>query len=150
MEAKLTGLWRRCLMAGAVTAALAVAGCAGSGPSAPAGSGPAAPSGSASGSAGSASSAAGQQVTITGTDLLRFSPLTVHVHTGKVRITLTDMGAYPHNLVIPALAVSSASVTGAPGGMRVTLTVTFAHVGRYAFHCQYHASSGMAGVFVVS
>jgi plastocyanin len=89
-------------------------------------------------------------VTITGTNSLRFSPMLVHVHTGTVRITLMDMGAYPHNIVIPALGVTSASVTGDPGGGQVSFTVTFAHVGRYAFHCQYHASVGMTGVFAVS
>ena len=77
-------------------------------------------------------------------------PMTVHVHTGKVRITLKDMGAYPHDIVIPELKVTSRTVTGDPGGAQVTFTVNFAHAGRYPFHCQYHASSGMVGVFVVS
>jgi plastocyanin len=65
-----------------------------------------------------------------------------------VRITLKDMGAYPHNIVIPGLEVTSATVTGDPGGAQVSFTVTFAHAGRYSFHCQYHASAGMTGVFV--
>jgi hypothetical protein len=50
MEATLTRLLRRGLIAGAIAAA---------------------------------SSAAGQQVTITGSNSLRFAPMTVHVHTGK-------------------------------------------------------------------
>ena len=74
----------------------------------------------------------------------------VRVRTGTVRITLKDMGAYPHNLVIPALGVTSATVTGDPGGTQVSFTVHFAHPGHYPFHCQYHASAGMTGVFVVS
>jgi plastocyanin len=94
--------------------------------------------------------ATGQQVTIEGTNSLRFAPMTVHVHTGTVRITLKDMGAYPHNLVIPSLNVTSPTVTGDPGGARARFTVTFGHPGRYAFHCQYHQSAGMTGVFVVS
>lgn len=143
MESKLTGLLRRGMLAGAIAAALAVAGCGGS--SAPSSSAAQAPATHAP-----ASSAAGQRVTITGTDSLRFTPMTVHVHAGKVRITLKDMGAYPHNMVIPQLGVSSPSVTGDPGGEQVSFTVTFAHPGRYPFHCQYHASSGMVGVFVVS
>lgn len=123
-------------------AALALAGCGG-------GSAPAhAPASSAA--QARASSAGGQQVTIAGTDMLRFGPMTVRLHTGKVRITLKDMGAYPHDIVIPRLGVTSAAVTGDPGGTRVSFTVTFAHAGRYAFHCQYHASAGMTGVFVVS
>ena len=77
-------------------------------------------------------------------------PMTVPVHTGTVRITLKDMGAYPHNIVVPALGVTSKTVTGDPGSSSVSFTVTFAHPGRYAFHCQYHQSAGMTGVFVVS
>ena len=163
METKITGLLRRGMTAGAVAAALAVAGCGGSStPSSsaaqtPATHGPAthapathAPATHGPATHAPASSASGQQVTITGTNSLRFSPMTVHVHAGKVRITLMDMGAYPHNIVIPELKVTSPTVTGDPGGAQATFTVTFAHPGRYAFHCQYHASAGMTGVFVVS
>jgi plastocyanin len=153
METKPTGLLRRGMIAAAMAAALAVAGCGGSGaPSGSAAQTPAthAPGTSAPGTSAPAGSASGQQVTITGTNSLRFSPMTVHVHAGKVRITLMDMGAYPHNIVIPRLGVTSRTVTGDPGGGRVSFTVTFAHPGRYPFHCQYHASSGMTGVFVVS
>ena len=137
-------------MAGAVTAALAAAGCGGSSGSGAA-SAPSSPAAQApSGAAAHAPSGSGQQVTIMGNNSLRFGPMTVHVHTGKVRITLKDMGAYPHNLVIPKLKVTSATVTGDPGGTQISFTVNFARPGRYAFHCQYHASEGMVGVFVVS
>lgn len=148
METKLTGLLRRGMIAGAIAAALAVAGCGGS--SAPSSSAAQAPAAHAPATPAPASSASGQQVTITGTNALRFTPMTVHVHTGKVRVTLKDMGAYPHNIVIPGLKVTSRTVTGDPGGAQDTFTVTFAHAGRYPFHCQYHASAGMTGVFVVS
>jgi plastocyanin len=138
----MTSGWSR---AAAVTAGLAglagplVAGCGGSG--GPAGAAPA---------ASSAARPADQHVVIAGTDGLRFQPMTVRVRTGTVRITLTDMGAYPHNIVIPGLGVRSATVTGDPGAAKVTFTVTFRHSGRYRFHCQYHQSAGMTGVFVVS
>lgn len=82
--------------------------------------------------------------------MLRFTPATVHVRTGTVRITLKDTGAYPHNLVIPGLKVTSPTVTGDPGTSTARFTVTFPHRGRYPFHCQYHAASGMTGVFVVA
>jgi plastocyanin len=123
-----------------VAAALsaAVAGCGGSMPAA---------SGPASTAPGTA---AGQRVTIEGNNSLRFTPMTVHVHAGTVRIALKDMGAYPHNLVIPSLRVTSPTVTGDPGGATVRFTVAFPHAGRYPFHCQYHQSAGMTGVFVVS
>jgi plastocyanin len=128
-------------MAGGAVAGVAVAGFTGHGVGAPPGAGRAAAGRAAAGS---------QQVTIMGNSALRFTPMTVHLHTGKVRITLQDSGAYPHNIVIPALHVTSATVTGDPGGSRTSFTVTFVHPGRYAFSCQYHASAGMTGVFVVS
>ncbi len=94
--------------------------------------------------------AALQHVTIVGNNQLRFAPSTVHLRPGKVRITLKDAGAYPHNLVIPALRFTSTSVTGDPGGTVVSFTVGFPHKGRYRFYCAYHQSAGMVGTFVVS
>lgn len=123
--------------AGALLAGLAVAGFAGGGTGTPAGP----PARVVAGS---------QKVTITGADTLRFAPMTVRLHTGTVRITLMDMGAYPHNIVIPALGVTSPTVTGDLGGAQVSFTVTFTRPGRYAFQCQYHASAGMTGTFVVT
>ena len=96
------------------------------------------------------SAASDQRVTISGTSGLRFQPMTVAVHAGAVRVTLRDMGAYPHDIVIPALGVTSATVTGEPGSGSVSFMVRFPRPGRYRFHCQYHASAGMVGVFVVS
>lgn len=91
-----------------------------------------------------------QRITITGNDHLRFSPSVVRVHTGYVRITLVDSGAYPHNIVIPGFSFTSASVTGDPGGTKTAFTIEFRHPGRYRFYCAYHRSAGMTGVFVVS
>ena len=122
-----------------VTAALsaAVTGCGGSTPA----------PGPASAAPGTV---AGQHITVEGNSSLRFMPMTVHVHAGPVRIALKDMGAYPHNLVIPSLRVTSPTVTGDPGSTIARFTVLFPHAGRYPFHCQYHQSAGMTGVFVVS
>ena len=128
----------RFLAAGAVAAAVALVGCGSSAP------------GPGSAAATSPAAATAQHVTITGTSTLRFSPMTVHVRAGTVIIKLADMGAYPHNIVIPSLHVTSKTVTGDPGGADVTFTVKFPHAGRYAFHCQYHQSAGMTGVFVVA
>ncbi|HEY1643610.1 MAG TPA: cupredoxin domain-containing protein [Streptosporangiaceae bacterium] len=108
------------------------------------------PAGSAATQSPAGSAVSGQHIEITGNDALRFQPMTVRVHTGRVRITLKNMGAYPHNIVIPALKVRSATVTGDPGAGPVSFTVTFGHPGHYPFHCQYHQSAGMTGVFVVS
>jgi len=135
MSAALSWIRPRGMMAmTAAVAALALAACGSSGTSSQAGS----------------TAKASQQVTITGNSSLRFAPMTVHLHTGTVRITLKDSGAYPHNIVIPALHVTSSTVTGDPGGSRTSFTVTFSHPGTYSFHCQYHASAGMTGVFLVS
>jgi plastocyanin len=120
-----------------VLAGLAVAGFAGRGGTAPVSP----PAHVAAGS---------QQVTIVGNSALRFAPMTIHLRTGTVRITLKNSGAYPHNIVIPALHVTSPSVTGDPGGQQTSFTVTFSHAGSYAFRCQYHASAGMVGMFIVS
>jgi plastocyanin len=91
-----------------------------------------------------------KQVSIVGNKLLRFAPMQVRLHTGIARITLKDSGAYPHNIVIPALHVTSPSVTGAPGSTEVSFIVTFRHAGTYAVRCQYHASASVVGTFVVS
>jgi len=129
--------WLSCAIVAAAALSAAVTGCSGT----PAASGPASTA---------PGTAAGQRVTIEGTSSLRFAPMTVHVHAGTVRITLRDIGAYPHNLVIPGLHLTSPTVTGDPGGTTARFTVTFPHAGRYPFHCQYHQSAGMTGVFVVS
>jgi plastocyanin len=115
--------------------------------------GPALPAVTGAGAATSPATApasGSQRVTITGTDSLRFSPMVVHVRAGSVRITLMDMGAYPHNIVIPGLKVTSPTVTGDPGGTMATFTVRFPRPGSYPFYCQYHQSAGMTGTFVVS
>jgi plastocyanin len=132
----------------AAIAALAIAGCSGSATASGAGSSSSSPAASPPASPSSAS--AGQHVTLAGTNGLKFTPMTVHVKTGTVRITLTDQGAYPHNLVIPTLHIKSSTVSGTPGENHTTVTVRFPHPGRFSFYCQYHRSSGMTGVFVVS
>ncbi|MGH3273471.1 MAG: plastocyanin/azurin family copper-binding protein [Streptosporangiaceae bacterium] len=143
---RVTGPVPSFLAACSMAAAVVLAGCGGSA-SLAASSSPAARS---SATSGSAQLAGGQNVTIVGTSGLMFSPRTVHVHSGVVQITLTDMGAYPHDIVIPALGVTSKTVTGDPGSGSVSFTVTFPHPGRYAFYCLYHQSAGMTGAFMVS
>lgn len=98
----------------------------------------------------SAAATANGSVVVAGNNALRFVPMVVHVHTGKVRITLVDDGAYPHNVQIPSLHFTSPTVTGSPGETRKTFTVDFPHPGRYAFRCQYHYTAGMVGTFVAS
>jgi plastocyanin len=127
---------RRVMAVAAVLGGLTLAGC---------GSG-----GAGTSSQAGSSRPASQRVTIVGNSSLRFAPMTVHLHTGTVRVTLKDSGSYPHNIVIPSLHMTSSTVTGDPGGTQASFTVTFSHPGKYQFHCQYHGSAGMTGVFVVS
>jgi plastocyanin len=137
--------WAVWVGAAAIVTGAALAGCGTSSPVAQSSAGH-----SRVTQSGPAAAAAGQRVMITGTDMLRFRPMVVRARVGTVRITLTDLGAYPHDIVIPALGVTSATVTGDPGSGSVSFTVRFHRPGRYRFHCQYHASSGMTGVFVIS
>ena len=105
-----------------------------------------------------------QAVTIGATDDFRFTPGDVSVHPGKVRLTLVDRGAYPHNIAFStlgptslgptslgptSLGATSASVSGSPGQTSTTLTLTFTRPGRYDFVCTYHSSAGMKGSLVV-
>ena len=90
-----------------------------------------------------------QAVTFRTTDDFRFVPASATVHTGKVRITLTDAGSYPHNISFPALHTTSASVSGSPGQTSTSLLLTFATPGRYSFVCTYHSTAGMKGQLVV-
>ena len=94
-------------------------------------------------------SGAVQSVTIGGTDGFRFTPSDVTVHPGPVRITLVDEGSYPHNISLPALGKTSASVSGSPGQTSTTLLLTVTTPGRYSFVCTYHSSAGMKGALVV-
>jgi plastocyanin len=90
-----------------------------------------------------------QAVTIGTTDDVRFAPASATVHTGKVRITLTENGSYPHNISFPTLHTTSTSVSGSPGQTSTTLLLTIATPGRYSFVCTYHSSAGMKGELVV-
>lgn len=123
------------------TLVLAAAGCGSS----------AQPTGATTNAAtGRSSVVVGQGVVVTGNSALRFVPMTVRVHVGKVRVTLVDDGAYPHNIQVPSLGYTSPTVTGSPGETRKTFTIDFPHAGRYAFRCQYHFTAGMVGTFVAS
>lgn len=91
-----------------------------------------------------------QQVTIDTTDSFRFAPAAVKAHVGKLRITLTNNGSYPHNISFPALHATSSTVSGNPGQQQTTYTVSFTHAGTYDFVCTFHSSAGMKGRVTVS
>lgn len=91
-----------------------------------------------------------QQVTIDTTDSFRFVPSAIKAHVGKVRITLTNKGSYPHNISVPSLHATSSTVSGNPGQQQTNFTVTFAHPGTYEFVCTFHSSAGMKGRITIS
>jgi hypothetical protein len=63
-----------------------------------------------------------QEVTIKTTNDFRFDPPTVTAHTGKVKVTLVDVGSYPHNLAVAAMHFTSDTVTGGPTRSNVRST----------------------------
>jgi len=103
--------------------------------------------GTASCSSGSSSA---QEVTIKATNAFRFEPARVTAHTGVVKVTLVDVGAYPHNLSVSELPHTSATVTGGLGKDTTQFSLTFNHAGTYNFFCTYHSSAGMRGQFIIS
>lgn len=90
-----------------------------------------------------------QKITIHTNDQLRFSPMQLTVHTGRVQIMLENSGSYPHDMAIPSLHVKSASVSGDPGSQDAKLTVNFPKAGKYRFSCDYHSTAGMVGTITV-
>ncbi|HET6210590.1 MAG TPA: cupredoxin domain-containing protein [Jatrophihabitans sp.] len=89
-----------------------------------------------------------QQVTITTDQQYRFSPSTITVHPGKVRITLTHLGTgAPHDW----------SLTGFPAdyvplvtpGQSKAVEFTAPAPGRYSFVCTIHVAQGQTGTLIV-
>ena len=89
-----------------------------------------------------------QQVTITADQRYRFSPSTITVHPGKVRITLSHVGTgAPHDW----------SLTGFPDdnvplvtpGQSQSVEFTAPAPGRYTFVCTIHVTQGQTGTLIV-
>ena len=90
-----------------------------------------------------------QVITIDTTNALRFSPAIIDAHVGTVRVTLHNIGSYPHNISVTSLHRTSSSVSGDLGAQTTTTTFTFTKPGTYAFICTYHYTAGMRGKFVI-
>lgn len=132
---------RMTFLAGAALTAVAITGCSSSSPTTAAG-------GSATPQAGSVTAHQGK-ITIKADDQLMFTPAVVTTTVGTLTVRLVNSGSYPHNLVVPALHVTSATVSGDPGSTSTTVTLHFTKPGRYPFECVYHAAAGMRGTFIV-
>jgi plastocyanin len=88
-----------------------------------------------------------QAVTIDGGDNMRFDPSTIHVHPGKVKITLDVTGTTPHELSFTKDIKPTIPLTlhGQHGSIEFTVTKP----GRYPFVCQLHQREGMTGTMIV-
>jgi plastocyanin len=89
-----------------------------------------------------------QQVTVHATDF-RFTPSTITVHPGKVRIILINDGSgAPHNLQVSKYTDKD-YVPDAQAGQTTERTFTAPAPGRYQFVCSFHIKQGMTGTLVV-
>jgi len=97
---------------------------------------------------GSASPVNGiQQITLKAGDDYRFSPSTITVHPGKVRVVLINTGSAPHNWQLTGFPV--ASVPLAAGGVTESVQFTAPAPGKYRFVCTIHEAQGQTGTLVV-
>jgi plastocyanin len=88
---------------------------------------------------------------VTATDAFRFTPARITAPSGDVTIRLVGTGSYPHNIAVPALHRTSATVGTAPGQQASTLLrLTGVRPGTYRFICTFHNKAGMTGELVVT
>lgn len=97
---------------------------------------------------GTASMVAGvQQITVHAKDF-SFTPSTITVHPGKVRIILVnDGGGAPHNWEVTDFPADFVPLTN--NGQKKEATFTAPAPGRYKFVCTIHVKQGMTGTLVV-
>jgi plastocyanin len=89
-----------------------------------------------------------QQVTVEADDKYRFTPDTITVHPGLVKITLVNSGrGAPHNLSVTGFPADFVPL--AAGGASTTATFTAPAPGRYQFVCTIHVAQGQTGTLVV-
>ena len=96
-----------------------------------------------------ASAVAGvQQLTITTDQSYRFSPSTITVHPGKVRIVLRHVGTgAPHDWQL--LGFPDAYVPLVTPGQQKTVEFTAPSPGKYTFECTIHVAQGQTGTLIV-
>ncbi|MEV8517185.1 cupredoxin domain-containing protein [Dactylosporangium sp. NPDC051484] len=87
-----------------------------------------------------------QIVQLTADGARHFTPSTISVHPGKVRIVLATTGEMKHTFTSPTLGVNSGEI---PAGKSVTLDFNVPKTGEYPFYCAYHQGQGMAGTISV-
>jgi plastocyanin len=89
-------------------------------------------------------------VVVSASDEFRFTPDRIVVDRGEpLRIELQQTGSYPHSFAIPALHLTSDTVTGDFGHETTRFTVNTSRAGTYRFICTFHDKAGMTGQLVV-
>jgi plastocyanin len=89
-----------------------------------------------------------QQITVSADDQYRFTPDTITVHPGQVKITLVNKGhGAPHNLSVNGFPAAFVPLAGA--GQTTTATFTAPAPGRYQFVCTIHVAQGQTGTLIV-
>jgi plastocyanin len=86
-----------------------------------------------------------QVVRISGDDSLRFSPASLTVKPGPLRLVFTATGKMPQTLSSPTLLMDSGNV---PAGHTVTIDVLIPRPGKYRFYSAYHKKQGMTGKII--
>ncbi len=87
------------------------------------------------------------QVTVQAGDTYRFTPSTITVHPGTVRIVLDNIGTgAPHNVTFLGF---SAATADAASGQSQSVTFTTPAPGTYTFVCTIHERQGQTGKLVV-
>jgi plastocyanin len=90
-----------------------------------------------------------QEVVITTDSKYRFTPATITVHPGRVRITLKHVGASgaPHDWQLQGFPADNVPLVQ-PGQTR-SIEFTAPPPGRYQFVCTIHVAQGQTGTLVV-
>ncbi|MEP6695820.1 MAG: cupredoxin domain-containing protein [Pseudonocardiales bacterium] len=89
-----------------------------------------------------------QEITVSGSEQLRFTPSRVRAHPGVLRIILVNTGTTPHDLEV--LGPGAGQTTGLiPGGGQGRVTVTLTP-GVHTFECTLHVRVHMTGTIVVA
>jgi plastocyanin len=89
-----------------------------------------------------------QQVTITADQHYRFSPSTITVHPGKVKITLSHTGTgAPHDWSLTGFPADNVPLVN-PGQSK-SVEFTAPAPGSYTFVCTIHVTQGQTGTLVV-
>jgi len=89
-----------------------------------------------------------QQVTVSVDDRYRFSPSTITVHPGRVKITLVHKGTgAPHNLQVTKYPQDAVPLV--TRGQTTSSTFTAPSPGSYQFVCTIHVAQGQTGTLIV-